>query len=381
MGNSTSQTATYAEKHVFQKELETLNAIVNSILTEKNIFKNSDYNFLSQDVCNKHYILMESELNKHLKVNLKGVGEALYIIPKDSERTYSARNINKGEICQKISHHYMKILYILCLVKYVYNIEHHGDYSISGIIMRNIRIVDNIMEINFCNVPQKDFSKSLKDAYKIDFSKLEGLKFMTDFFLTKPESFSYVKVLKSVLARGSKTAINKHICNYIENTKAPLEHIKNLEKMYMQRYSEKLVCGGKAEEAGKKLRLEDAAHAKYNLFMYVEKNNPVFSKEYCSEIHKLVIQLNTPGGKKVLEAYKQMKDNYNMHLQDIQKLISLLVAKDKRGAYSLKDIDKRTLDDIVVKIKDTIKTYYIQSLLDFQKLLDIGKNVPNINMM
>jgi hypothetical protein len=376
MGNSASQT-TSPDKQVFSKELKKVNDMVNGILTEKNIFRNGDYNFLSQDVCNKHYILMESELNRHLKVNLKGVGQALFIIPKENDSKYTSMSINKKEVCQKISHHYMKILYVLCLIKYVYNLESDGDYSILGIIMRNIRIIDGIMEINFCNVAQKDFSKDIKDAYKLDFAKLEGLDFMTKYFLEQNESKAFVKVLKTILSRNSKLQIHKSICSYIESTNAKIEHVKTLEKTYLDRFNEKLTCQKTASEKTN----EAVQNGKLNLFMYVEKDNPVFSKDYCSEIHKIVIPIKSPGGQQVFKAYNQMKANYAQNLGNIERLINMMVTKDSKGIYILKDIDRQSLDRIINDVKDTIKTYYIQAILDFHKMLDIGKNVPNINMM
>lgn len=371
MGNQVSSQT--KEKNIFEKELQHINGIVTSIVTEKDLFKNRDYNFLTQDVCNQHYILMENELNRHLKVEIQNLGTALYLIPKDNESYYQKYNLNKKEICKKISNHYMKILYILCLIKYVYNLEQFGDFSISGIVFRNVRFVDNIMEINFCNVPQKDFSKSMKDAYRLDFGQLEGLKFLTTFFLDKTEALSFTKVMRSVLAKKSKSQIATQVCEYISDTHAAVDHVKQLQQIYMNKFNEKLVCKSKSSQQG--------LHKIPNLHMYVEKDNPIFSKEYCSEIHKLIIQLNTPGGKKVLEQYNLMKQHYSENIKEIEKLLDLLIAKNGDGGYSLKDISKNSLDSIIYKVKDVIKTYYIQSLLDFQKLIEVGKNTPNINMI
>jgi hypothetical protein len=370
MGNQVS--AQHGENNVFQKDLGNLNGIINSIISEKNLFKNRDYNFLSKDVCNEHYLLMENELNRHLKVELQNLGTSLYIIPKNSEMTYDKSHVNKKEICQKVTEHYMKILYILCLIKYVFNLENGGDYSISGIVFRNIKIVDNIIEINFCNVPHKDYTKSLKDAYKIDFGKLEGLQFLTQYFLDKDESFVFVKIIRRILARSSKKVVGNMMCNYVATVKPGVEHMKQLEKMYSDKFNEKLVCRDAQIEKGSK---------KTNLYMYVEKDNPILSNEYCYEKHKYVIQLNTPYGKKVTQQYNTMRSNYVGNISSIERLMDLLILKNKDGSFTLRDIDKHSLDKIVFQVKDTIKTYYMQSLMDFQTLLDIGKNTPNINII
>lgn len=376
MGNQVSM---YGDTNVFHKDLQHINEIVNSIISEKNVFNNRDYNFLSNDVCNEHYLLMENELNRHLKVEVQNLGTSLYIIPKDSELTYQKKNINKKEICKKISQHYMKILYILCLIKYVYNLEKLGEYSISGILFRNIKVVDNIMEINFCNVPQKDYTKSIKDAYKLDFSKLEGLHFLTQYFLDPAESSAFIKVFRRLLARSSKTNVNNQLCEYIQSGTYSVAHIKQMEKMFYERFNQTLTC--RDSQSNKEQANEKNNKKKVNLTMFVDKDNPIFSKEFCYEMHKYVIQLNMPYGKKVLEQYTAMRSNNTKNMKDIEKLVDLIVLKNKDGSYSLKDIDRISLDKVIYEVKDTIKTYYIQSIADFQKLLDIGKNTPNINII
>lgn len=372
MGNQ--QSITTKDSNVFEKELSGVNAIVNSIINEKDLFKNRDYNFLSQDVCSQHYVLMESELNRHLKINIQNLGTSLYLIPKDRE-AYTSQQINKKEICKKISHHYMKVLYILCLIKYVYNLEKNGDMSIAGIVFRNIRFVDNIMEINFCNVPQKDYSKSLKDAYKMDFGRLEGLRFLTSYFLDKKEALAFVRVMRRVLAHGTKGGLASSMCGYKATSGVSAEHVLQMERMYLDRYGEKLVCKqGAVEKGGKEPR-------SIGLHMFVGKDNPILSREFCNEIHKYIIQINTPAGKKAVERYKAMKANYDTNLKEVERLLGLLVERGKGGGYTLRNLGRAQLDAIVYKVRDTIKTFYVQSILDFQSLLEVGKKVPNINVI
>lgn len=362
MGNKQSTPASN-EQHLFARELGKLNHIVDSIVSEQDMFKDRAYNFLSQDVCDQHFVLMESELNRHLKVELEGVGQSLYLVPKNGE----SNSINKKDLCKRISNHYMKILYILCLVKYVFNLEQQGERSIAGIMFRNTKIVDDLMELNFCNVPHKDYSKPVKDAHRIDFSKLEGLEFFTKYFLEEKESLAFLKIMRKVLARSPKRVLQKGFCEYVSQSKPTVEHLKALEKTFIDRYSEAPRC----EQKG----------GAVNLYMYVEKDNPVFSKEHCYEVHKYIIKLNTPTGSKVRLAYDMMVKNYKENIRSIEQLVGEVVLQNKDGSLRLKDISKDHLDVIIVKVKDVIKTFYIQSLMDFQNLLDVGKTVPNINMM
>lgn len=372
MGNHIS---VYSDTNVFEKELNLLNSIVNSILTEENMFHNRDYNFLSQDVCEKHYMIMENELQRHLKVHVKELGTSLVLIPKNEEKQVDAR-INKRQVCEMISNHYMKVLYILCLVKYVYNIEKHGDFSISGIVFRNLKIVDGgLLEINFCSLPHKDYKRSGDDVYKIDFGQLEGLRFLSDYFLDSEESRAFVKILKNVLARNPKNRVKDALCDYIVNHGIHGNDKTELEKLFQQRYREKLVCAP-AKQQPKSLEKRKQP----SLFLRIERDNPVFSRDYCFAIHKLVIPLNTKDGQRVLQQYNTMLKNYKTNVTTIEKLIQLLVNKTKSGSFELKDLTKPELDDIIYKVKKTIQLYYVQSILDYQNLLDLCKTIPNINV-
>jgi hypothetical protein len=76
-----------------------------------------------------------------------------------------------------------------------------------------------------------------------------------------------------------------------------------------------------------------------------------------------------------------MKENYKNNISNIQRLLNMLVTKNANGDFELKDVSQQELNDVIENVKTTIKTYYIQSILDYQLLLDIGKATPNINMI
>lgn len=365
MGNSLSG---HSDNNVFEKELAKLNVVVNSIISDKDIFNNKDYNFLSQDVCENYQVVLEEELSKHLTLEVKELGAKLFIIPKvddDTESRLTKYKLTKRQVCEKISNHYIKILYILCLIKYVYNIEKSGDLSIAGIVLRNIKIVDDMMQIYFCGLPHKDFSSGSNDHHRIDFSKLEGMKFFTEFFLDPQESHTFLGILRSVLARNSPQKVQQKMCHYLHVHGA--KDIKHLEKLYASRFDDRLHC---KQEGGNHI----------DLHMYIEKDNPVFNSDYCSAPVKLVIKLRTPQGKKVHGSYKQLKNNYNKNVESIMKIISKLVNKDSSGKYSLRDIDKRELNVIIDEVKIVVKSFYIQSIFDFQNMLDLAKKTPNIHI-
>lgn len=365
MGNTPS-TLGQSTSHVFETELKKLNVIVNDIVNEKNVFNNQHYNFLSEDVCSNYQVVLEEELTKHLKLDIKSLGTSLYIIPKndaDVNVRLTKHNLTKKQVCEKIGNHYIKILYILCLIKYVYNLESNGDLSIAGIIFRNIKLMDDMMQIQFCALPHKRYTNTGKDAYKIDLSKLEGLQFFADYFLSPEESYTFLGIIRSILARSSPALVKRRMCNYID--KHGITDLPTLEGLYASRYkNSKLTC----QKGGA------------NLHIFIEKDNPIFQSDYCGAPMKLVVKLGTPEGKKIYESYKHMYNNYTKSISDIQKIMDRLIYKNSNGQFELKDVDKQELDGIVNEVKLKIKVFYIQSIFDFQNLLDMAKSTPKIHI-
>lgn len=371
MGNKIS----LASKHVFENDLKNLNALVNSIVSSNDTYKNSDYNFLSKDVCNKYTVVLEEELHKHLKVSLANLGTHLYLFPNNDTNLSSkvrGTQISKADICRKISNHYMTILYILCLVKYVYDVEHHGDYSVAGIIFRNIKLSDGIMAIDFCGLPQKDYSTP---QYKIDFGRLEGLRFFTDYVLDTHESKVFIDVLKTLLSRGKKSAVREDICNMVRRKQLRKEDIHQMEKLYYTKYGTSLQCSYSNIESEHKKRP--------TLLMKVEKDNPIFLKEFCYNPKRIVVNLNAKSGMHphhVQTAFMTMQDHYRHNVKQIEHLLKRIVQKKTNNAYELKDITKPELDALITDVKSVIKLFFVQSILDYQHLLDTAKNNQNIQV-
>jgi len=402
MGNSASK---LNHKTVFEKELPKLNTLINDIINDKDMFKNKQYNFLSQDICQNYQVILEEELSKYLKLDIKNLGASLYIIPKnadtDNHEKLTKYKLTKAQVCEKISNHYIKILYIMCLVKYVYNLEMSGDLSIAGIVFRNIKIVDDMMQIYFCGMPHKNYhEKDSKAPNKIDFSKLEGMKFFTHYFLDPEESYTFINILKNILARSSSNKIKQSMCEYLSEHGA--KDYSVLEKLYKIRYpNEKLNCahqnkhqsGGSsappAPPAPHASHAPPAPHASHappappdtKLLLYIEKDNPIFLSDYCAAPIKLVVKLNTPEGKKLLAHYKKMLTAYEQNVASIYSYLTRMVHKNSHSKiYELKDINKHELDMIIHDIKLKIKEFYIQSIFDFQNLLDMAKTTPNIHI-
>lgn len=343
MGNNSSMNK--EETGIFQKELFIITNIINNILSKNGKFINEEYNFLSKKVCENYKLIFDSELKKQMKINIDKLGDSLYVLPNKDNLVIE----KKKEVCQLISSHYIKILYIISMIKYVYSIENYGNLSIAGIVFRNIKISDNIIEINYCDSPHKNYS-SKNNNYKLDFTNLEGFSFFVNHFLTKDEAVDFVKVLKTILKTHDENKLAKIICNYDE---------KKYKHIYEKKFNKKLVC--------KDIKKKDKS-IDFNTMFFVGKDNPILSKMYCYGNSKLLLKMNG----KIKNLYNTMKNNYNKNIKNVESVLDKLVYS-KNNKYFLKDIDKITLDSIEKDVKNIISEFYLTSIVDYQILLKEAK--------
>ena len=363
MGNSSSSSSSFTkEDAVFTKDLQSINDIVNSIITNQNIFHDNNFNFLSENVCNKYYLLLSEELDKHLKVDLQSLGSSLYLIPKDDDKKIEKFNLNKQQLCQKISNHYIKILYVLCLIKYVFDLERDGKNNIFSIMNSNVKINDDVLEIHFCNTPHSIYTKDEKRKHKIDFGIVAGIHFFTNYFLEKDDAIAFMTIIRSILARKNNKDIFNQFCQMSKTRSLSESEFKELENVYKQR----IQCQSGGSESD------------IDLNVFIEKNNPFFSTTLCSshisfEYKPIEILISSKRGKKIYELYKTMRSNYEKNIKNIEKLILLLVQPSTNHKWTLKDVTKPILDKTIESIKVMIKIFYIQSIVDFHTLLDNAK--------
>lgn len=359
MGNKIS----IATANVFQEELKKVNELVNNIINTENTFVNPDYNFLSKDVCKRHTLVFESELSKHLKVSLNELGSGMFLIPNNENSE------TKQKICKKISSHYMKTLYLLTLIKYVYDLEHHGDYSIAGIVFRNLKIEDDILSIKYCGMAQKDYSRGVSTDgmtdKRINFKQLEGLSFFVEYVLDKQESKVFMGAWRAILERKNKNVVKRQLCLLLNRKTIDRGLASSLEEAYKTKYNDAIMLGGSAE-----------------LLSSIAKDNPVFLRDYCYDVKQIVVRLGTDSCKAVEKTVTTMKKNYQKNINCIEKVMYSLVDVKQRQIkeYQLKDLTKAELEAITDRIKSTICMFYVQSLLDYQNLLDIAKSNHTIQL-
>ena len=331
----------------FQHEHDKLSEIVTNIITSDDTFVNKNYNFLSQDICQKYQFIFEEDLKKHLKINIATLGKSVYLVPHNKDSS------TKAQICQKITNHYMRILYLLTLIKYVYNLE-KTSISLNDIIFKNIEVESNILKIKYCRQPHKDYNS--KNNFKIDFKQMHGLYFFTKYVLEPKEARAFVSVMRSILGRHNKSISKDAYCSNTE-----------LASVFKSKYNEKLSCAGIVKP------LDDSKLP--SLYIQIAANNPIFSMKFCHSPQHLLIDKNK--NPNIVKLYELLQQNYHDNLKKMNTLLDMLVNK-QGDLYTLKDINKDTLNKITEDVKLTIQLFFTQSLVDYQKLLDAAHKAPHI---
>ncbi len=366
-------------KNVFSKELSRVTGIVNNILAADGTFASKEYNFLSRDACAGYTVVLESQLKRHLKVDVQSLHDSLLMIPKRSRVAAGDHVIDKAELCSVISNHYVRILYLLSLIKLVFDLEHGGDVSIAGIVYRNVRVVGDLMEINYCAIPQKDYGSSSRD---VDFSALQGLQFFLDKFLDPEEQHVFLHQMRMVLGRRVDVAWLRDVA---------CAHALMRPEDYAQLYrapakgaaaGKAFACSGSGagkakKEPSSKLAVDFVAAPVFA----VAAMNPVFSGDQCMSRRKVVLQISKDKeSKAVHQTYTEMTANYQANLRAVEALLAQLVRHEGGDAWALRDIDDDALDRIVTDTKRTVARFYLQSIIDFQRLLHAAKSMPSITV-
>ena len=174
--------------------------------------------------------------------------------------------------------------------------------------------------------------------------------------MSPDEARDFIAVLKTIMARDSASKSTRVLCSQ--------KSVKEYEKLFQH----KIKCGG-----GGKIRKQTSV----SLDIFVNKDNPVLAKEYCFSPRKVLIKTSSSQGRKVSFLYKSFLKNYETNIEKIQSLLGHLVIQNK-VKYSLKEINKQQLDDIIHQVKQTIKLFFLQSFVDYQQMLDAAKLIPHI---
>jgi hypothetical protein len=356
MGNNTST----LHKDIFKVELANVNTIVTGLINEEGSFKDPKYNMV--DKCKSFQMVLESQLKKHLKVELTSLNESIYLIPQIDNVNVKGNYLKKEALCSMISSHYSQILKILLTVKQVYDVEHNGDNSLAGITLRNIRLNGNIFELHFCPMRQQDY-KNAPGHDKINFVGLSGFQYFCDNILTDVERTTLVKIMRNLLDRKSKESMAKHM--YCGDKLLTAKQYRDILKL-------NITCNPKFEKAFDSFVNTNTE----NFLLDIAPENPVLHIDACPEKQQLLIDTSakTKGHKMLLNMLKKMKNEYLANINNVLKIAMEVVSLEK-GQYVLKDIDSKSLVKITKLLKENISQFYIQSIINFHNLLDFAKTL------
>lgn len=346
MGIFMSKEEVVSDLHVFQKDLYDVNTTVNNLINTNNIYNNHEYNFFLKNRCNEFTIINERKLNKYTKYQLNNLDQTLYLIPRDELRR------TKKDYCTQISLYFTRILKLVCCIKYVYDLENHGDRSIGGIIMRNIKTKDDLIKLSVCDSEQSDPYHVQKRG--VNFSMLSGFDMFVKYILTDAEAKLFLSQMGVIMDKYDKKKLAKYVCKDLIVDKST--HTKIHREMFL--------CDPK-QSGGKPLYTSSDP-----ILLKVGKENPVFNWNLCAfkrtVIAKNVRQLNN--------LLKEMKTNYKTNFKKITEILGMLVYYDRSsGSYKLKNVTNDQLDDIENKLKRTIIIFFMQSISDYKNLLNTIK--------
>jgi len=377
MGNSKSRQVAAA----FGKELETLNKIVTDIIVGNpntgHELKDKRFSLGNPTECGKYTTVLESQLKKHLKIELKELKDSIYLVPSsDSLKMQNEQFMNKDSICKLIATHYEKIMKLLLIIKYVYDVEGTGSASLAGITLDNVRLDGNMFVIQYCTTPQQQTvlanQSSMPEQKDPDFAaSLRGFKYYCDYLLSETEKVNLLKNLRLLFSNTPK----KHLARYLfcgdsfltgESYKdifSPLE-LKNSVK-----------CDPRMAERFVEFINTHTENTMINIAPY----NFVLHEGMCLDKKTIVRDLtaNTPENKKVRKLHDRMKADYIKNLNAVINIAKRVVVADGAGNFTLQNIDSEVLEQVTKEVKQTIARFYIQSIINFHALFKYVKSLKD----
>lgn len=377
MGNLTSkQNENF--KGVFGKELELLNNICYSIINkDTNKFNKNEYNMFMNELNNNHLLILEKNLNKHLKVDLENLNSSLYFVPKQQPNVidfvsdkgmFSKENkfIKKSEIASMIGNHYSSILNMVKTIANVYDIEGGGDYSIAGIVQRNIKLENDLLVVNYCNMSQFDY-KDNKKVDKVNFSNLKGIKLLTG-MMTKDQANAFTKHLGLILSENSPTSkLEDSICKMNTQYKT-----NDFSKLYKTKKGISLDCSTKKHFSNT---------SELDFFLSVSKNNPILAANKCLDKKKVIINMKDKNiskqSKQLYKLYDTFQSNYKTNINNVfTNLYDVIDIKN----FIIKDISNSDLQNSMINLKQHLIKFYMNSLMDYKNLLNHAKKIGSVNI-
>lgn len=321
---------------VFKKELEHINKVVKKVLNKDDLYKNNNFNFFLKNKCDEITLINSNRLYKYPKYSIDDIHSSIFLLDNNEMRR------TKKELCNKISYHVTRILKIIYLIKYIYDLENYGDKSIGGIILRNIQINDDLFKVKYCDDKQEEIFNSNRG---INFALLSGFDVFMKHMLSESEANNFYNQLSIMLGKNDKQSLKKWVCKDVIIS----------EDTYDKLHKTKFIC----HSGGNKLS---------DYYITVSKENPIFSWKYCSFPKEHISKTNND----VKNALKDMKSNYKKNFNKIEDILNKLILFDN-NRYSLQNVTSSQLNAIESDFKKVVMIFFIQSIIDYKNVLNIVK--------
>ena len=347
MGGSSSTLK--ASSHVFEKELDKIESLINTIVTKKNTFVDPNYNFANDSVCAKYTMVIENKLSKHLKIHLHDLASSIYFVPKNNDKVhFKNETVTKKDLCTIITSHYTRTLKLLSVIREIYDIENGGDFSLVGILFRNMDNIEGMFQVSYCGMNQEP----LDGGDRVDFGKLKGLKRFVKEMLTEEEARTFLMHLKQLFGNMKKRKISELVC---KDTLVSLDTYKAIYKDIPIDFS--CQSGGAVSDA--------------HLLFFVSKDKPIISFDLCYDKQKMTMPYDTT----IKNLFKKFKSDYVYNLDKLTTIIHRLIYfHHPSSSYKLKDLSHDELISIEIEVKRTIIVFFIQSMVNYYKIFNYIKN-------
>lgn len=323
------------------KELSQLNKIINDILTTSKTFKNNNMlNSLVKKKCDRFVFSSQDKLLKYSKVYLNELNTSISLIP---EKQYIK---DKQYLCKKISLYYSRLLNLLLLIKYVYDLENFGSYNIAGIVDKNIKQTKQNIKLKMCNTSQPQHQV-------LDMNQLSGFEYFVENFLSPKEQQSFMKIYQDIFNLKNVNNIDEMLCvrRILENDVENIIFLKETEcKKSKDNTFEHIMDGDKRQTS----------------IMKIHPKNPILSWKYCSDISELDCKTNNNTHEKL----SILQTNYKKNLNNVLDILDDIVFFNKKTShFQIKQISSDKLHFLEKRLKQNILQFYIKSIYDYKAVL------------
>jgi hypothetical protein len=318
----------------FKAEREAIQNVVQEIYSKPNM----------QNACESFIPILESQLRKHLRIELIDVRDAIIMVPQGDSVDVKGKHRKKQEICEQISKHYNRVLDLVQMICNVYNIEGGVMKSIAELCLSNIYLQSRSLIIQRC-LNHRQVGNS--DPSFVDISTLAGLSVFLDSLTTKGDT--------GVLDSGKQDFLNS-LRNLLSNHDRPF--CSNLYEIQN--------CKTKT--------VQDSTETPATTFMRLHKRNPNLSDGFCynTEREDIVVRSDSPKWNEARRLYRKLHDDYAKGLQNIRELLQeILTNKGTLRSKTISITDKE-LSKLEHRAKEHIMNFYFTSLQNYYTLLDLA---------